>query len=154
MTILRGRAHIKLDEKGRLSWPSGFRKSFGKTTKLFVTNTVVQGHPALDLYSPSEWLKLEKKVSKWPELKTEVQAFQRFYISSAEECSIDSQGRMLIPQHLRDYARLNEEIVLVGMGHKIEIWNAATWANLFRHMGNDLERIMGVLADLKGKDQK
>jgi MraZ protein len=148
MTTLRGRAHIKLDPKGRLSLPTSFRHALGKTQNIFITNSIYQGRRYLDFFTHSEWQKLEKKISRLPELKSEVQVFQRFYISSAENCQIDSQGRILIPQHLRSYAGLEEDIVLVGMGHKIEFWSEKTWAELFGKLESDFERVVSVVSDL------
>jgi MraZ protein len=148
MTKLFGRSHIKMDPKGRLSLPTAFRAGLNKTNGLIVTNSLYQGHRFLDLFSKNEWQKLEKKVSSWPGLKPEVQAFQRFYISSGEMCELDVQGRMLIPLHLREYAQLKDEIVLVGMGHRIEVWNAKEWSQLFGKIEKDYEQIMRVISDL------
>ncbi|MCB0350086.1 MAG: hypothetical protein KDD38_02810, partial [Bdellovibrionales bacterium] len=92
--------------------------------------------------------KLEKKIALMPSLKNEVQAFQRFYISSGEECAIDAQGRILIPQHLRDYADLKDDIVLVGMGFKIEIWSYASWQPLFGQLEKDFEKVMNIISDI------
>ncbi len=148
MTSLRGRAHIKIDPKGRLSLPTSFRAALGKSNRVFITNSLYQGRRFLDFYNFSEWQKLEKRITRMPNLKVEVQAFQRFYLSSAEECSIDSQGRVLIPQHLRDYAALQSDIVLVGMSHKVEIWSEESWRPLFDQLENDFEKVLSVISDI------
>jgi MraZ protein len=148
MTSLRGRAHIKIDPKGRLSLPSSLRSGLGKSNKVFITNSIYQGRRFLDFYTATEWLKLEKKISLMPSLRSEVQAFQRFYISSGEECVIDAQGRILIPQHLRDYADLKDDIVLVGMVSKIEIWSHVNWQPLFRQLEKDFENVMNIISGI------
>lgn len=148
MTTLRGRAHIKIDPKGRLSLPTTFRSALGKLDTVFITNGFYQGQRFLDFYAQAEWEKLEKKIAKMPNLKSEVQVFQRFYLSSGEACALDSQGRVLVPQHLREYGDLQQDIVLVGMGHKIEIWNEQTWSQLFGQLEKEFEKVVGVIADL------
>jgi MraZ protein len=154
MTLLRGRAHIKIDPKGRLSLPASFRASLGGAKPLFITNSVYQGRRHLDCYTKSEWEKLEKKMAKMPNLKPEVQAFQRFYVSSVEECQIDSQGRILIAPHLREYASLLDNIVMVGVGHKIELWNEKDWSLLFTQIEKDFERVTNILSDIdEGKSK-
>lgn len=153
MTKFRGRAHIKLDQKGRLSLPSTFRSSLNKPYILVATNGVFKGLPCLDLLTSSEWQKLELKISKISALKAEAQVFQRFYISGSERCELDVQLRILLPQHLREYAELEESIVLVGMGHKIEIWSEKNWQTIFAKLKTDFEVSLNVLAnlDLGGK---
>lgn len=148
MTSLRGRAHIKIDSKGRISLPTSFRGGLGKSNQIYVTNNLYRGHHFLDLCTAAEWLKLEKKIAQMPSLKSEVQAYQRFYISSAELCPIDSQSRILIPPHLREFAKLKEDIVLVGVGGKIEIWSDLIWRQLFGELEKDFERVIGVISDI------
>ena len=151
MTDLRGRSHIKIDPKGRISLPAQFRHFFNKTHQLVVTNSVSQGHRLLDLYSLSEWKKLEAKVNSWPALKAEVQNFRRFYISSGESCELDAQGRVLIPAHLRDYAKLKEDIVVVGMQNRLEIWEESSWNQVFKGLTENFEQILSQVAELKKK---
>lgn len=149
----RGRAHIKMDAKGRLSLPTSFRGPLGKSSQVFITNSLYKGHRYLDFYIRAEWEKLEKKIARWPRLKPEVQAFQRFYISSVEACQVDGQGRVLIPPHLRQYAGLEEDIVLVGMDRKIEIWQEKTWRDLFAKLENDFEGMLNILAGFDEREK-
>jgi MraZ protein len=149
MTSLRGRSHIKIDPKGRLSLPATFRSYFTNSKSVFITNGVFQGQPFLDLYAKADWNSLERTVAGWPTMKPEVQVFQRFYLSSAEACSIDGQGRILIPQHLREHAGLEEDVVLVGMGRKIEIWSEKAWRDHFSQMQSDYEKATESLASLE-----
>ena len=151
MTTLRGRAHIKIDPKGRLSFPTTFRKALGSSVEVCITNNLYKGHRFLDLYTQNEWKKLEQNISRMPRLKSEVQAFQRFYLSGGELCTLDSQGRVLVPQHLREYASLEQDIVLVGMGHKIEIWNDKAWSVLCSQLEKDYEKVIEVIAGLDNK---
>jgi MraZ protein len=144
----RGRAHIKIDPKGRMSLPTSFRDGLNSSQKVFITNNFYQGHRFLDFFTQAEWEKLEKKISKMPNLKTEVQVFRRFYLSSVETCDIDAQGRLLIPSHLRDYAQLQDDIVLVGMGQKIEISQEEEWQKLLGSLEKDFEKVTDVISNL------
>lgn len=154
MTKSYGRSHIKIDPKGRLSLPKSFRSDLQKSTHLCITNNIYQGYRFLDMYSEADWQKFAKKVSSWPTMKPEIQAFQRFYVSSVELCELDGQGRLLIPSHLREYAKLSDDIVLVGMGAKIEIWNSKDWQSLFSHIEKDYARISDVIAEIDEKNMK
>lgn len=162
MTGFRGRAHIKLDPKGRLSLPATFRASVGnvntKTSSrpniLMATNSVYKGLPFLDLLTRNEWQKLELKIAQLSSLKSEAQVFQRFYLSSGEACELDTQSRILLPQHLREYAKLQESIVLVGMGNKIEIWSEKNWQTIFLQLKTDYETVLQELATLDATPNK
>jgi MraZ protein len=134
MTLFRGRAHIKIDPKGRFSLPSDFRSQMGKVRELVITNSVFRDLPFLDLMTKAEWGKFETYIHKMPSLKPEAQVIQRFYMASAEICEIDAQGRILLPIYLRDYADLTGEIAMVGMGHKIEIWSQKNWQLIFKQL--------------------
>lgn len=149
MTLFRGRSHIKLDPKGRLSLSASFRQAITKSQQVMITNSIYKDVPYLDLHTAAEWLKIEKRINKMPQLRTEVQVFQRFYISGCESCEIDSQFRILLPQHLREYAELSEQIVLVGMGHKIEIWSEKNWGAVFKQLQKEFASASSELAELE-----
>lgn len=78
-------------------------------------------------YPFAEWQVLEERAAGLPAFKKDTMAFLRFFYSSAADCSIDRLGRVLIPQALRDYARLDKDVVLVGAFKHIEIWSKALW---------------------------
>ncbi len=157
MTTFRGRAHIKLDLKGRLSFPSAFRAALNSAKSdaksLVVTGSLYKRLPCLDLFLPADWTKLENKIARHPALKPEVQVFQRFYLSSGEACDLDAQLRLLLPQHLREYAKLEGDIVLVGMGNKIEIWSEKIWHTIFSQLMNDFEDAAKNLAEDEAGDK-
>ena len=152
--MLHRNFECKLDPKGRMSLPSAYRSTTTKKKSSYViTNSLFQKKKCLDVYSMKEWEKLEAKIQKMPSLKADVQAFQRFYMASGHEVSADSQSRLLIPQGLRKYAELEEEVMLVGMGHKFEIWPLKTWSELFQGLTDNFENILATVADLEqGED--
>lgn len=146
MKEFRGRFEIKLDSKGRWNLPAALND--GESSSFVVTNSQYQGSRCLDLYTKEEWEKLESRISQLSPLKKEVQSFKRFYIAGGQPVETGSQGRMLIPKALRDYANLDDEIVIVGMGSKLEIWNLQDWKKIFDNLATDFEETLGVIANL------
>ncbi len=151
MTGFQGRAHIKIDPKGRIHLPTSFARAFQKNKGVVITNAIFRGNKFLDMYSLNEWQKLEARIARLPQMKAEIQTFQRFYLSSGERLEMDAQARFVIPAHLRDYAELKEDAVLVGMGAKIELWSQKKWQAAFNEMGSSFDQIMSVIADLDEK---
>ncbi len=115
-----------IDNKGRVSLPSNFRQILSDEgyNSIYLTNHF---DGCLCAYPPDEWSSVIEKVSKLPQSKKEVKAFQRFVISSAVECQIDKQGRILIPQYHRDFAKIEKEVLFAGVGSRIEIWSKQKW---------------------------
>ena len=144
--MFRGRYEHTVDNKGRLSIPSRFRDLLGDrySDHLIVTNF----DRCLVAYPKEEWEILERKAASLPQLKKEVKAFQRYFISGAAECPLDKQGRILIPPTLREYAGLERDVVVVGMLKKIEVWSASRWKEAFSASQKSFEEISDVLAEL------
>ncbi|MCB0377131.1 MAG: division/cell wall cluster transcriptional repressor MraZ [Bdellovibrionales bacterium] len=144
---LRGRFQIKLDGKGRLGLPSALHQG-SENSSFVITNSQYQGSRCLDVYRADEWEALEARIAQMSSLKREVQAFQRFYIAGGQAVNGDSQGRLLIPKSLREYAGLEDQIVLVGMGKKLEIWNLTEWQKIFDNLATQFEDTLNVIASL------
>lgn len=144
--MFRGRFDYSADVKGRLSVPSKFRDvlSTQYDERLVITNF----DGCLWAYPVAEWLKVEEKVAALPQLKEEVKAFQRVFISAATECAIDRAGRILLPPSLRDYAGIQRDVVWVGMVKRIEIWARERWQPVFASAEHDLKGMSDKLADL------
>jgi MraZ protein len=135
-----------MDGKGRVSIPSRFREILAdkySSQDLIVTNF----DRCLVAYPHEEWDALERKTSALPQLKKEVKVFLRYFISSATECPLDRQGRILIPPTLRQYADLDRDVVIVGMLKKMEIWSKARWQEVFAQSQKNFEEISDVLAE-------
>jgi MraZ protein len=81
-------------------------------------------------------------------VKKEAKTFLRFFYSSAIDCMIDKQGRLLIPQTLRDYANLQRDVILVGEGKKIEIWAKERWEEVVKRAQEEFDQISDTLASL------
>jgi MraZ protein len=124
--VFRGRYEHALDSKGRISIPSKFREILHQKydDQLIITNF----DHCLLAFPNEEWNQLvEQKMSSFSILRKETSSFLRFFYSSAIECIIDPQGRLLIPQTLRDYANLKKDVVLLGEGRFIEIFAKERW---------------------------
>jgi transcriptional regulator MraZ len=123
--MFRGRYEHSIDSKGRLSVPSRFRETLNERydSRLVVTTY----DRFLIAYPYAEWQVLEERAAGLPTFKKDTMAFLRFFYSSATDCSIDRLGRVLIPQALRDYAKLEKDVLLVGAFKHIEIWSKALW---------------------------
>lgn len=144
--MFRGRYEHTIDGKGRLSIPSRFRETLAEkySEVLIVTNF----DRCLVAFPREEWEALERKAAALPQLKREVKAFERYFISGATECGLDAHGRILLPPTLRTYADLAKDVVLVGMLKKIEIWSKDRWSAAFEQSQKNFEEISDVLAEL------
>lgn len=142
--MFKGRYEHLIDGKGRLSIPSRFRDTLAERydARLVVTNY----DNCLIAYPFAEWQKLEDKIAALPEFKKDTRAFLRFFYSSATDCAIDRLGRILLPQTLRDYAKLEKEVVLIGAFRHMEIWSKERWGEAEKAASqedivNNLERL-------------
>lgn len=123
--MFRGRFEHLIDSKGRLSIPSKFRETLNERYDSRIVITTYDN--CLIAYPFAEWQVLEEKVALMPEFKKDTKAFLRFFYSSAADCAIDKLGRILVPQALRDYARLEKDVILIGALKHVEIWSKTLW---------------------------
>lgn len=123
--MFRGRSTHNLDDKGRLIIPARFREVLKAQhdDRLVITNL----RRCLVAYPFEEWRSIENKAASLSDVDEHIKAFLRLIISGAAECPVDRQGRVLVPPSLREYARLEKEIVLVGMLKHFEIWDKSLW---------------------------
>ncbi|MBS3953447.1 MAG: division/cell wall cluster transcriptional repressor MraZ [Methylomicrobium sp.] len=131
--MLRGISSINLDPKGRIAIPTRYREELQECCdrQLVVTvavNDRCVGEPGcLWLYPLPEWEKLEQTIVKLPTLNKMAGMLRRFVIGNATECEMDGQGRMLIPEKLREFAQMDKKILLVGQLNKFELWSELAW---------------------------
>jgi len=114
-------AHI-LDNKKRLSLPSKFRKELGR--KIVVTRGLDN---CLFVYSLKEWQKIATKLGELSIGQADTRGFNRFMLSGAVEVEVDTVGRILIPDFLKDFAQLKNKVILAGIQTRVEVWDGATW---------------------------
>ncbi|HPJ97549.1 MAG TPA: division/cell wall cluster transcriptional repressor MraZ [Syntrophales bacterium] len=146
MSVFRGQYNHTIDDKGRIILPAKYREIFAEKydNQLVITNW--DGY--LIVFPFKEWDVIEEKMSHQSILKKEVRAFNRFFMSAAVHCTLDGQGRVLIPQNLREYANLDKDIVLAGMLKNIEIWNRERFDNEMKDTGGNLESYEKCMVDL------
>lgn len=107
-----------VDTKGRLIIPSRFREILGEE---FVISKGMDG--CLFVYANDDWAAFEQKLTSLPMTNREARKFARFFLAGAAQVELDKQGRILLPAALREFAGLDKDVVLVGVGSRIEIWS-------------------------------
>lgn len=120
--MLIGEYEHSLDVKGRLILPAKIREDMGDK---FIVTKGLDG--CLFGFSQNEWTNFEEKLKTLPLTNKNARDFVRFFLSGAIECEIDKQGRFLIASNLREYATMEKEVVIIGVGTRIEIWNKDKW---------------------------
>lgn len=124
--MLIGEYTHNLDKKKRLSIPARMRKALGE--KVVLTRGLDQ---CLFLYPVTEWEGIASRLNQLPMGKTKTRQFVRLMLAGAMEVEIDALGRVLIPDHLKQYAGLREKVVITGISSRAEIWDADRW-NAYR----------------------
>lgn len=132
-----------IDNKGRLIFPAKFREELGD---VFIATKGLDN--CLFVYTRSEWAILEEKLKKLPIAKPEARAFVRFFFSGAAELDCDKQGRVLLPTNLREHARLDKDVVVIGVSTRIEVWDKVAWDEYNQQVSPTVAEIAENLADL------
>ncbi|MBU1046408.1 division/cell wall cluster transcriptional repressor MraZ [Patescibacteria group bacterium] len=120
--MLIGEYTHTLDPKKRVSLPAKFRAVLGKS--MVITRGLDH---CIYIYTQNEWKKVLEQLSNLSMLQADSRSFKRFMISGAEEISVDSVGRILVPDFLKNYAKLKTKVVLAGVNDHIEVWDEKTW---------------------------
>lgn len=131
MKSFYGRYSHTIDPKGRLIVPSKYRDTLGEA---FVVTCGLDN--CLVGYDMEDWEAYADKIKALPTTNEKARRFTRFTLGNANVCEVDKQGRILLPPHLRDYAGLEKEVVFVGVGQRIEIWNKKTLEGAEADLGN------------------
>lgn len=112
-----------IDAKGRLFIPAKLRYELGDS--FYVTKEVDN---CLVVYPEQSWNEIEEKMAALP--RSKARNIQRMIFSSAEKCEPDAQGRIVVPQQLRDYAGLEKDVVIIGVSNRAEIWDSSKWESI------------------------
>ena len=125
--MLRGAHAITLDSKGRLALPTKYRDRLRDESDGQLICTIDITHPCLLLYPLPEWEAIEKKLRALSTMDPLERRLQRLLLGHASECELDGNGRFLLPAPLRQHAKLEKQVMLVGQLNKFEIWSDAAW---------------------------
>jgi MraZ protein len=120
--MLLGTHTPKLDEKGRLILPAKFRDELSEGV------VITRGQErCLYVFSKTEFASIHERIRQAPVTSEEARKYLRLFLSGATDDQPDKQGRVLLPQLLREYAGLQKELVIIGVGSRAEIWDADSW---------------------------
>lgn len=134
--MFMGEYNHTIDAKGRLIVPAKFREVLGDQ---FVVTKGLDG--CLFVYPDQEWTAFEEKLRTLPLTNKNARQFTRFFLAGAAACEVDKQGRILLPQVLRDFAKLEKDVVLVGVASRIEIWSKEVWDASISTYDTDMDEV-------------
>lgn len=141
--MFMGEYNHTIDVKGRLIIPAKFRESLGDE---FVITKGLDG--CLFVYTDEEWQNFENKLRTLPLTNKNARQFTRFFLAGAAACEVDKQGRILIPQVLREFALLEKEVVLVGVANRVEIWSRTRWQESMEAYDDDMDEVAENMEEL------
>ncbi|MDD2274449.1 MAG: division/cell wall cluster transcriptional repressor MraZ [Candidatus Pacebacteria bacterium] len=141
--MIIGQYNYNLDPKKRLTIPTKFRSVLSKGA---ILTRGIDG--CLFLYPQKQWNELADKLSKLPLSQANARSFARVMIAGAMDVKVDSLGRILIPDYLKDYAKLDKKVVIAGLYDRIEIWDEENWQKYGETTGTQVENIAEGLKEL------
>ncbi len=140
MSLFTGEYECKLDAKGRLVLPAKIKARLPESSGNQVV--IMQGmEPCLVLYSVVEYKKIYSRIASLNEFNPEFRQLQRNFFRRVAEIDLDSAGRLLVPKPMIKYANLEKEIVLVGMGNRVEIWNTGQYEDFLIEDSNKFSEL-------------
>ena len=143
ITMFIGEYYHNLDTKKRLAIPVKFRKDLGKRAVL------TRGlDNCLYLYPIKEWEKLALKLSQLPITRSDTRAFARLMLAGAMDVSLDSLGRILVPDYLKEYAGFGKKLSIAGLYNRIEIWDEGKWSDYKKKTSKEAESIAEKMNEL------
>ena len=148
-----GEYYHSLDNKDRLIIPAKFREIFKENyaEKFFITRGLDR---CLFLFTEEEWKSQERRFRDLPFTRQEARKFNRLYFSGASEVLCDKQGRILVPDFLKKYAEIKEDVVIIGVSDRIEIWAKEKWRNFVDDNIGSFETLAEELIDPKTKKEE
>lgn len=135
--MFRGATLVSLDSKGRLAVPVRYRDQLIADAAGQMVCTIDMDHSCLLLYPLPEWEVIEQKLSRLSSMNPQERRVQRLLLGHASECQLDSAGRLLLAPVLRQHAKLNKQVMLVGQFHKFEVWDETIW---LQQISNDIQQ--------------
>lgn len=141
--MLIGNYSTKISQANRVAIPGQFRKELGQ---IFIVARWYES--CLVLVSRTGWNELLKRITGETKFVTQsVRDTDRFILGSAFELTTDSQGRSVLPKSLVDFAKLHEEVVFIGLGDRVEIWNKAEWEKREKYVADNAAKLLESIAN-------
>ncbi len=141
--MLLGEFTHTLDDKNRLTLPVKFKSELGK--KIVVTRGL---DSSLFVYSQKEWKVITQEMRKMSFTDANSRGFSRFFLAGAAEIELDKSGRMLVPEHLKEFAKLGKDVVLTGVQSRVELWDAKLWKSYSKKMEKDADMMASKLGEI------
>jgi len=142
-SLLIGEYQHTLDEKKRISLPKNFRAALGR--RIVITRGLDN---CLFVYSREGWESVARKLQSLSFVQTETRGFARFMLSGAAEIDVDEVGRILIPDHQKEFAGLKKRVVFTGVSDRVEVWDAEAWRVYKRRIDRDAEKLAKKLGEI------
>lgn len=137
--MFRGVSHVSIDAKGRMAVPVRYRDQLMQHCNGEVVVTIDTEENCLLLYPLPAWNDVERKIEALPTFNPAARRIQRLLIGHATDIQMDGSGRLLLPAPLREYARMDKKLVLLGQINKIELWSESHWMERRELMISDRE---------------
>ena len=145
--MLIGQYEAKIDKKGRTAIPKKFREILGNN--IIIT---LGYESSLIVVSESQWQALLEGTAGRPFIEYETRETQRFLLGGASSLELDNKGRLILPSYLREFAKIEEEIIFLGLSRYVEIWDKKRWEEYRANLEKNIERISSRL--VKKGDKK
>jgi len=146
--MLIGQYEGKLGAKGRIGFPKKFREILGD--KLIIT---LGYENSLIVVSEKNWKSLLEGTEGKPFIQSEARETQRFLLGGASNVELDSKGRFILPSYLRGFAKIENEIIFLGLSRYVEVWDKSRWFEYRGNLEKNIDRISQKLVD-KESDKK
>jgi MraZ protein len=138
--MLKGEYQYALDDKGRVVIPPKFRHVLGEM--VVATRGVDE---CVSIYSPGEWAKVEQHLQSLPTRQRDI---LRYVLAGAVDLEVDRQGRVTLPPHLRQHAKIERDLVVVGLVKRLEVWNRSTWTAYLEKTQTSARQLAEQIDDL------
>lgn len=137
---LTGTFQRSLDDKQRLAIPKRLRDAMGEAEldELYVAPEISR---SLSVFSPPAFERRAARIEQLPSARSSVTDYLRLYYSQAERVEIDSQGRIRLPERLLKFAKLKQDVVLLGVHDHVEIWDSGLWEEFLREHSEEFDRL-------------
>jgi MraZ protein len=148
-TMLIGQYDGKVDQKGRTAFPKKFREVLGD--KLIVT---LGYENSLIVVSEENWKALLEGTEGKPFIQSETRETQRFLLGGASNVELDGKGRFVLPTYLREFAKVKDNVVFIGLSRYVEIWDKDRWLEYRKTLEKDIDTISQRLVEKEDKKRE